>query len=113
MVTVTITVAAFVALSVATYLTLEARKQAADYKAKFESTKEFADEAAKTILKLEQSRKDLSNTIVLMKSEIAAMQISKEPVAKEVKPQVTDAVTSKKPAGKKRGPKPGRQNQSK
>lgn len=111
MLTVTITIAAFLGLSVVSYFANEYRKSAADYKAKFESTKEFADEAAKSILKLEQRNKDFSNTIVMLKAEIATMQAAK--ATKTVEPQITDAVTSNKSTGKKRGPKPGRHNHSK
>lgn len=116
MLTVTITIAAFLGLSVVSYFANEYRKSAADYQAKFESTKQFADEAGKTILKLEQRNKDFSNTIVMLKAEVAALQVSKaaKEVSKQpVNDQITDAVTNNKPAGKKRGPKPGRHNHSK
>jgi len=117
MLTVTISIGALLAVGVLAYFNYENKKQAADYKAKFESTRDFAEESAKTILKLEQRGKDLSSSIVMLKAEVAALQATKvvkqETANKPVNPQITDAVTANTPNktnGKKRGPKPNRHN---
>jgi hypothetical protein len=114
MLTVTISIAAILAVGTLAYFNNDYRKAAADYKAKFESTRDFAEESAKSILKSEQRAKELSNTIVMLKAEVAALQAAKvvqrEASKPTVNPQITDAVTANKTNGKKRGPKPNRHN---
>ena len=96
MITVTLLVGSLLANGVLAYFLNESKSQLKDANAKFASTKTFADDAAKKIIKLEQDNKNLSNTVILLK---ATAEVGK-------KPQTTNGQQPRpnKPF-KKKGPK--------
>jgi hypothetical protein len=80
MVTITITVAALVATSVLGYLTYHYKNEAENSKVKYNSIKEFADRAGSQILKYEATSKELTNTIILLRSKLEAVAAKQAPL---------------------------------
>jgi predicted nuclease with TOPRIM domain len=65
---ITISIAALATLSVVTFNYLANKKKALDLLAKYNSIKEYADNAAKHILKLEEDNSNLSASVIKLKS---------------------------------------------
>jgi len=68
MLMITISIAALATLSVVTFNYLANKKKALDLLAKYNSIKEYADNAAKHILKLEEDNSNLSASVIKLKS---------------------------------------------
>lgn len=68
MLMITISIAALATLSVITFNYLANKKKALDLLAKYNSIKEYADNAAKHILKLEEDNSNLSASVIKLKS---------------------------------------------
>ena len=69
MLMITITIAALATLSVITFNYLANKKKATDLLIKYNTVKEYADNAAKHILKLEEDNSNLSAFVIKLKSQ--------------------------------------------
>lgn len=106
MLSVTITVAALLAVSYLGYLTYEYKNAHLDSQAKYEASKKFADSAAKRILDLESNRAEMSKEIVKLVNELETfkkVQLEKEAereakrkAAKKKKPKSSPVVNKAK-----------------
>jgi hypothetical protein len=65
---ITISIAALATLSVVTFNYLANKKKALDLLVKYNTIKEYADNAAKHILKLEEDNSNLSASVIKLKS---------------------------------------------
>ena len=104
MLTITITVGALLGFSVLGYFTYDFRKKALDWQVKFESTKQFADDAAKRILKLEKDNLQLAEQVLDYHGKIMKLESTQtKPVT-----EVAKVAPTMKPnnGNKNRGPKP-------
>lgn len=110
MLLVTITVASILIIGGLSYCAHFYAKKAQDAQVKYESIRQFADDAGSQILKLQKDNSDLSNIVrgLTDKVELAA---TKKVGKVEVTPTTNGVVDAAKPAFKKRGRK-RRQNES-
>lgn len=111
MVTISITVGALLGLSILGYFTYDFRKKALDWQVKFESTRQFADEAAVRILKLEKDNLQLAEQVIAYHGKIVKLEEQRDAANKAVNKPVANATQTPptmKPnnGNKKRGPKP-------
>lgn len=92
MITITFAIGAFLGLSILGYFTYDYRNKAQIFQAKFESTKDFANEAASRILELENSKKELAVRIHELEKEklIIVEKLSNQPTTKPVKAKKTN-----------------------
>lgn len=97
----TLTIASLVGCSILGYYTTRYRKQAIEAKIKYESTKNFSDEAAARILKLEYDNASLAETVRSLKSNLTLAE-----ARNQTNKSVTVAAPTMKAAPAKRGRKP-------
>lgn len=73
MLMITITIASLVALSIVAYKSYVNKEKALDLKAKYNSIKDYVDDASRRILTLEDDKANLAATIITLKSNIQSV----------------------------------------